>query len=514
MEGFCWTKRDNVRVRFDRSPCAHLVGAAGSGMRSLADVLVQCGWRVQGSDGCSDDAALLAAAGVRWFHGHDARWISPEVDVLAYSDAVPTDNPERRRAAQLGIPERSYFQWLGRLSAAADTVAVAGTHGKSTTTAMTAHVLIEAGKDPAVCCGATPLGKTSGGRAGWLASPLSGEAGQGGGRLLVVEACEYRANFLNLRPRCAAILGIEPDHFDCYPSLAELENAFRRFAASVPADGFLLVRRDCPSTRRATEGFSCRTESFGLCPDADWSACDLADRRGCFGFEIRRAGRPFCRVRLRTPGRHNVLNALAAAALASRGGATPEQIAAGLSGFTGLHRRLEVLGTWRGATWVDDYAHHPTEVSAALAAVRRMFPGRRVWCVFQPHQASRTARLLDELAASLQNADRVFVTEIFRAREGSPHPGEVAASDLARRASELGVHVLPGHREEEILKALETGLAADDVLVTLGAGRRSGAWEAERRGRTEAEEKNCCAACDFAATDRFRGQTCVEEKSS
>ena len=187
-------------------------------------------------------------------------------------------------------------------------------------------------------------------------------------------------------------------------------------------------------------------------------------------FEIRRFGRPLCEVRLPVPGEHNVLNALAAAALAYENGVTGDQISAGLGSFPGLHRRLELLGTWRGATLFDDYAHHPTEVAAALAAVRQMFPHSRVWCIFQPHQASRTRRLFNELAASLQNADKVWVAEIFRAREGDPQPGEVTAADLARRAAALGVEVLPGHTAEEIIRGLETQLAPGDVLVTLGAG--------------------------------------------
>ena len=297
---------------------------------------------------------------------------------------------------------------------------------------------------------------------------------------MLVEACEYRANFLHLRPRHAAILGIEPDHFDCYDSLDQLERAFRQFAASVPDGGLLLVRHDCASTRRATAGLPCRVESFGLVPGSGLvGKCKAATSgrgrgnattgRG-FTFEIRRFGRPLCEVRLQMPGRHNVLNALAAAALAWANGATAGQIAAGLDSFAGLHRRLELLGTWRGVALVDDYAHHPTEVTAALDAVRHLFPHRRVWCVFQPHQVSRTARLLDELAASLQNADRVLVAEIFRAREGSPRPGEVTAADLARKAAALGVEVLPGHTAEEIVRTLETGLAPGDVLVTLGAG--------------------------------------------
>jgi UDP-N-acetylmuramate--alanine ligase len=291
---------------------------------------------------------------------------------------------------------------------------------------------------------------------------------------MLIEACEYRQNFLHLRPRHAAILNIEPDHFDCYPQFDQLEDAFQRFAQSVPADGFLLVRHDCDSSRRAAAGLPCRVESFGLCDGANWSAEQLTESGGRFTFEICRLGQRLCQVRLQVPGRHNVLNALAAAALCWHNGVTAEQIAAGLASFAGLHRRLELLGMWHGATLIDDYAHHPTEVAAALAAVRGMFPHARVWCVFQPHQVSRTERLLDELAASLQNADRVLVAEIFRAREGIPRPGEITAADLAERAKSLGVEVLPGHSSEEIGQTLKTHLAVGDVVVTLGAGDMTG----------------------------------------
>jgi UDP-N-acetylmuramate--alanine ligase len=209
-------------------------------------------------------------------------------------------------------------------------------------------------------------------------------------------------------------------------------------------------------------------------------------------FEIRHFGRPFCEVLMQAPGRHNVLNALAAAALAWSNGITAEQIALGLGNFSGLHRRLENLGTWRGATLLDDYAHHPTEISATLETIRQMYPNRRLWCIFQPHQASRTAHLLDELAESLQNAEKVLVAEIFRAREGEPRPGEVTAADLARKVAKLKgdspllaahgcaaisakkgtvpVEVLPGHSAEEIVQTIESGLVPGDVLVTLGAG--------------------------------------------
>ena len=472
------------------SPRVHLVGVAGSGMRALAEVLADWGWTVSGSDRNALDAKNLAAGRVQLFPGHSAEYLASETQLVIRSDAISDDNPEIRKAIALGIPVLSYFDMLGRISTIAHTLAIAGTHGKSTTTAMAAHILVQADRDPTVFCGATPLGQTSGGRAAQNAprpfardatTVTAGSSVIASPNLLLVEACEYRSNFLKLSPKHAAILNIEPDHFDCFDSLDALERAFHQFAASVPADGLLVVQHDGASIRRILAGLSCRIETFGFEPEADWSALPIEQNLGRFHFEIHHQGRPFAKIQLQTPGRHNILNALAATALAWANGVTIAQITTGLNTFSGLHRRLEVLGSWQGVTFVDDYAHHPTEVHAALAAVHEMFPGRRIWCVFQPHQASRTARLFNELSQSLQNTDKLLITDIFRAREGKPQPGEVTAADLARRAAELGVEVLTGHKTPEIRSILENHLVPGDVLVTLGAGdvgrlRPNGTW--------------------------------------
>jgi UDP-N-acetylmuramate--alanine ligase len=346
---------------------------------------------------------------------------------------------------------------LGRLMGERRGLAVAGTHGKSTTTAMLASLLVQAGLDPTVVYGASPLGQSTGGRAGY-------------GPWMAAEACEYRANFLHLRPEHAVILGIEPDHFDCYDSHSGLLDAFARFARLVPPRGLLLVRRDCPAARKMIARAECRTITFGLHAGADWVAEDLVCHEGRHAFSIVQGGRKLCRVQLQVPGRHNVVNALAAAALASEIGIDGRQIADGLEAFAGLRRRLEHLGSWRGVELLDDYAHHPSEVAAGLETVRQMYPGRRVWCVFQPHQVSRTAHLLDELAASLHNADMVLVAEIFRAREPDPRPGEVAAADLARRIRIADGEVPPVYRIESISRLLQTRLKPGDVLITMGAG--------------------------------------------
>lgn len=438
---------------------AHLIGIAGAGMRSLAEVLLGWGWELSGSDLAPEPAAALAAAGVRIHKGHTAGHLPPRTDLVIYSDAVPAENPELCRAAELGIRSLSYFEMLGRLMWTKCGLAVAGTHGKSTTTAMAAALLVRAGLDPTVVYGAVPLGHRSGGR-------------RGHGKLMLVEACEYRANFLHLPAQQAVILGIEPDHFDCYDSLEQLERAFACFVRSLPDSGLVLARRECPATERVTAWSvpGCRVETFGFDPGADWSARRLISRRGRYSFGIFRYGRHLCDVRLRIPGRHNVVNGLAAAALAWENGVRPEQIAQGLGRFRGLKRRLELVGSWRGVVLVDDYAHHPTEVAATLRTVRQMYPGRRLWCVFQPHQASRTEHLLDQLAVSLQNADKVVVAEIFRAREPRCGRGEVTAAELARQVRAGGAEVSDVHTTDRIVRLLETGLVAGDVLVAIGAG--------------------------------------------
>jgi len=440
---------------------AHLIGVAGSGMRAMAEVLRGRRWRLSGSDRTGDAGGELAAGGMRVRRGHAAENLPPETDLVVYSDAVPKDNPELQRAAELGIPQLSYFEMVGRLMAEKHGLAVAGTHGKSTTTAMAAEILVAADRDPTVLCGAAPLGRSSGGR-------------HGQGEILLAEACEYRANFLHLRPRHAVVTGIEPDHFDYYRSPQELEHAFAQFVRSVPSDGLVLARHDCPTTRRITADLPCRMRTFGFDAAADWSARIVSARQARYEFTICRDGQPWCGekipVRLPIPGKHNVLNALAAAALAGENGVPPQQIAQALGRFTGLRRRFEQLGTWRGVLLVDDYAHHPTEVAATLATVRRLAPGRRVWCVFQPHQASRTEHLLDELAESLQNADRVLVADIFRAREGPPGGGDVTAADLAREVRRRGTDVCGVHDLEEISRLLAGSLTPGDVLITLGAG--------------------------------------------
>jgi UDP-N-acetylmuramate--alanine ligase len=435
---------------------AHLIGAAGSGMRSLATVLSQAGWQLTGSD-LNADTAGAGDALIDIGCGHSVDRIHAQLNLVLFSDATTADNPERRQAGRLGIPAMSYPAALGALMLDRRGLAIAGTHGKSTTAAMLAEILESAGTDPTYVFGAARQDLRPGGRLG-------------SGEWMIAEACEYRANFCHLAPEIAVLLGVEPDHFDYYRSEAELDQAFTRFVAGISPLGWLVFHAGCARACRVAAKCQARSESFGFDPGADWQATPVADNRGCFQFTVRYRGAGLGSVQLGVPGRHNVLDALAAAAAAHHAGASWQAICAGLEAFAGLHRRLETIVDGPRLAVVDDFAHLPAEVAAGLAAVRLRYPRRRVWCVFQPHQVSRTTHLLDELADSLQNADKIIVADIFRAREGAGRPGEVTAADLAARVAAAGGGVVPAHADGDILSQLFEGLQAGDVLVTMGAG--------------------------------------------
>lgn len=434
-----------------RAGRAHLIGIAGAGMSALARVMVDSGWAVSGSD------LVEPTLGIPVCIGHAAANLPEGIDVVVRSDAIPDDNPELQQALRRNIPVRSYFEMLGQWMSGRRGLAVAGTHGKSTTTAMAATILVDAGLEPTVFCGASPLGRISGGRAGR-------------GDWVLAEACEYRAHFLHLRPRMALVTGIEHDHFDCFDSQDQLTAAFTQFLQNVPANGQILVRNECRLSRAATARVAAPVETFGLDAESDWQARVEGVEAGCYGFTLMHHGQALAKVQMQVPGLHNVANAVAAAALACQCGVEPAAAAAALGRFRGLERRLQHLTAREGVEFWDDYAHHPTEVTATLAALRTIYPGRRLWCIFQPHQASRTRRLLDEFAQSLDNSDKVLVADIYRAREPAVTPGDVTAADLAEKLRRRGRDVPAVYDLDAIADYVAGRLTPRDVVVTLGAG--------------------------------------------
>ena len=440
----------------------HLIGVGGAGMRALAGVLLDSGARVSGSD-TAPSAALdeLAAEGASIAIGQRGQNVPVDCDLAVYSAAIHEQNPEMVAARERGIEVVKYSQMLGRLMSQRVGVAVAGTHGKSTTTAMVAHALRAAGLDPSFIVGA-------------VVDQLGGPSGVGDGRHFVVEACEFDRSFLNLWPRYAAILNVEEDHLDCYANLSAIVEAFRAFAAQVDPSGVLIVNGEDRNALAAARSARCQVETFGLAESCVWRATDLTAERGLRSFQLSMADQSLCRVSLRLPGQHSLYNALAAAALLRHAGLTTGQIAESLGGFLGARRRMTLKGTAGGVTVVDDYAHHPTEIQVTLRALREFYQPERVVCVFQPHQLSRTRFLMKDFARSFAAADEVIVPDIYFVRDSDLERDCVRSQDLVAQIRLNGGSAEYMETFEAIVDRLGRTLRPGDLAVTMGAGN---VWE-------------------------------------
>lgn len=442
--------REGVRV--------HLVGIGGSGMSGAASLLLAMGAEVSGSDSQPfPGMGSLVEQGARIHIGHAASLVDPEVELLVRSAAVPENNAEVLAARALGVRVLKYAELLGAIMAARSGVAVAGTHGKSTTTAMTAHLFRRAGLDPSFVVGAR--------------SPqLGGSSGFGQGRHFIVEACEFDRSFLQFRPESAAILNIEPDHLDCFGDLSAIVDAFGRFAAQVEPCGTLICNHEDISARRAAESTRANVETFGFDPEADWRAFDLAREQGRYSFSVSFRGRFLLSTRLAIAGKHNVGNALAAIALALRAGAEPAAAAGGVADFAGVDRRMTLRGQARGVTILDDYAHHPTEIRATLEAAQGRYTPKRTWVIFQPHQYARTCSLMEDFAGSFALADAVIVPDIYGARESDAGCCRAGSEELVSRIRQAGraAQYAPSLRDAagQMMDNLEEG----DLVLTMGAG--------------------------------------------
>ncbi len=431
----------------------HFVGIGGAGMSPMAAILLQRGEAVSGSDWqATPVTASLAAAGATVYQGHQATHVHG-ADRVVISSAVPPDNPEVLEAHRLGLPVLKAAELLGQLMRGQVGLCVAGTHGKTTTTAMLALALREAGLDPSFVVGGVLRGLE-----------ISGYGGAG--PHFVAEADEYDRRFLALTPHVAIITSIDPDHLDTYGTLAALEDGFAAFAGRVPPEGYVVGCGDEPRVRalRARPGLRGTFVSYGLGPGNDWQATDLVPHRaGGHEFTIRPAGR----FRLAVPGRHNVANATAVVAVAGLLGVEMNAVRRALADFQGVHRRFEVLGQVRGVTVIDDYAHHPAEIQATLAAARARYPSRRLVVVHQPHTYTRTRDLLPDFAAALAEADVVVLTPIYAARERDTLG--VSSADLAAVMRHHPAVTLVESLDEAI-EYVRDVLRPGDVLITLGAG--------------------------------------------
>ena len=439
-----------------RRGAVHFMGIGGAGMCALAELFHRAGHRVTGCDLRRDlSARSLEALGVPVATGHDPAHLEG-VSAVVVSSAISPSNPEVRAARERGIPVVKRAEALGQWVNAGTVVAVAGTHGKTTTTALATEILAAAGRDP--------TGLVGGRVAGWR-----GNLRYGRGDLYVVEADEYDRSFHQIAPRTALVTNLEADHLDTYGNLAHLREAFRTFVGAVPADGTVCVCADDPGASTLLAGLDARTCTYGFGAGAQLRATRVRTGSGGTRARIFEGGRDRGELSIRLPGSHNLLNALGAAAAARRMGVEWSDIRRSLAGFIGVRRRFERLGRARGVTVVDDYAHHPTEIAAALAAARGSFSGARLVAVFQPHLFSRTRDFAGQLGAALAAADQIWVADVYPARE-APIPG-VTGELVCEAATAAGARDARYHpRLTTLPAALADAVRAGDVCLTLGAG--------------------------------------------
>ena len=475
-----------------------MVGIGGSGMSGLARVLRGLGAAVTGSDHApSETTAGLEDDGVRVTFDQQAGLLPGECRLVIASAAVPDAHPELAEARRRGVEVIRYAQALGRCMAGRTGIAVAGTHGKSSTTAMLGSALVDAGLDPTVIVGATCRGLLRG-NLGCLATPAGDAQGTGfrlgadrvpsgvlagAPGLMVVEACEFNRSFHHLRPTIASIASVEADHLDIYGSLDKVVEAFAQFASLLPHErdgGRLLIAHDGAHRREVTAGLQCAVETIGYTPEADWVVrYDPQTRR----VALARGRDAVAEWVMRVPGSHMAMNAAVAVALGVSAGAQAKVLAASLCEFRGVDRRMQFLGE-RGAAVspggsppvrvYDDYGHHPTEVDVTLRALRDFERpqdrGGRLICVFQPHQHSRTRHLLDEFARSFEVADIVIVPEIYFVRDSEEERQKVTSADLVDRLRERGVRAKHAYPFAAIVEELEAIAQPGDLVVSMGAG--------------------------------------------
>jgi len=440
----------------------HMIGIGGSGLSAVARLLIERGYTVSGSDlEFSTLAQEVQALGAEVSLGHREEHIIG-ADLVIRSSAIPDDNVEVRAALHAGIPVYKRADYFGKLTEDYTGIAVAGTHGKTTTTAMISWMLTALGHDPSYIIGG-------------VSTNLGNNAHAGKGSFFVIEADEYDRMFLGLHPEIAIVTNVEHDHPDCFPTAEDFFQAFVDFVHRLPENGTLLACADDYGAAKLIEvarvsGF--KTLSYGVNDLTDKSSPDYTtqnlamDQLGNYSFEVVYQGKPLAKLALCVPGLHNASNALAALAVAHQLNVAIAKSAQALCEFLGTGRRFELLGEISGIAVIDDYAHHPTEIQATLAAARNRYPDSRLWAVWQPHTYSRTRALLDEFITSFSDADHVLVTEIYASRE--PVDADFSAQQVVQAMEHPDVRFLPSNRQ--VTDFLVTNLKKGDVLMVLSAG--------------------------------------------
>jgi UDP-N-acetylmuramate--alanine ligase len=449
----------------------HFIGIGGSGMAGLARILLDVGAKVSGSEPSPTEQILeLARRGAIVSADQSGSLLHAGIDLVVRTAAVKDSNPEYRAALALQLPTIKYAQLLGEVMAERLGIAVAGTHGKSTTTAMVSYALTRAGIDPSFVVG------------GIVAQLGNVGSHSGNSNVFIAEACEYDRSFHNLHPKVSVITNIEADHLDCYKDLDDIIASFRTFAENLPSDGLLITSANDANTARAIKGLSQRIEpcalistepgtpTFSLHPIA-WSTRIIGLVQGCHAGEVSYHGKVLGEFRLSIPGKHNLINATMALAACHSAGGDPTRCIEALNEFRGVDRRMTPIGHYNGATVIDDYGHHPTEIRVTLSALREKYMPHRLIVIFQPHQHSRTRLLLEDFATAFLNADEVLLPPIYNARDTDADRQAVSSPLLAERINASGAFKAHAHPDfAAVVDRLKKTAHADDLIVTMGAG--------------------------------------------
>ncbi len=445
------------KIDFQKPIHIHFIGIGGISMSGLAEILLEEGFTVSGSD--SKESPLtkkLEQLGATIFYGQKASNIIDGIDCVVYTAAIHRENAELIEAVAKKIPMLTRAELLGQLMKNYKTpIAVSGTHGKTTTTSMLSHILLAGEKDPTISVGG-------------ILQAIGGNIRVGHSNTFITEACEYTNSFLNFFPKIGIILNIEEDHLDFFKDLEDIRHSFHQFAALIPADGTLIINSDIKNYKEICEGLDCRIVTCGSSISSDYSSENVRfDEKGLASFDLIKHGETVCRIQLSVPGYHNVSNALTCIAAAELLEIPMETIIQGLLAFTGTDRRFEYKGMMNGVTIIDDYAHHPTEILATLKAAKN-YPHKELWCVFQPHTYTRTKAFFHEFAEALSHTDHLVLADIFAARETDTLG--VSSKDLAAEVTRLGTDAHYFGRFEEIEMFLKEHCASGDLLITMGAG--------------------------------------------
>lgn len=445
------------QINFHSPIHLHFIGIGGISMSGLAEILLKEGFTISGSDAkASKLTKRLEEAGASIYYPQAAENIKSGIDAVVYTAAIHEDNPEFMAAKSANLPMLSRAELLGQIMRNYQTsIAVAGTHGKTTTTSMLSMILLEAKKDPTISVGG-------------ILREIGGNIRVGQSDTFLTEACEYTNSFLSFHPSIGIILNIEADHLDFFKDLADIRSSFHRFAALLPEDGLLVLNSEIEQPEDISKDILARVITYGFKGNEDYSASDIIyNENACPSFAVKEKGEVLATLTLSVPGMHNVSNALAAIATARSLGISFEHIQRGLNKFHGTDRRFEYKGEFQGVHVIDDYAHHPTEIEATLQAASN-YPHRELWCVFQPHTYTRTKAFLTEFAAVLSKADHIILADIYAARETDTLG--ISSQTLQAEIQKLGKECEYFSSFEEIEKFLSNNCQKEDVIITMGAG--------------------------------------------